>query len=104
MGQKRYRDTRRKRRVHFRLEAGEAKQVSLLVRLNRIEKRIYPMNKEEKSGHWKKILVLPPGRYWYRFSVDGRWVNDPENERKLLEPGGRIVNELLVYLPTTKEL
>jgi 1,4-alpha-glucan branching enzyme len=104
MGLKRHRDTRRKKRVHFRLEAAKAKQVSLVVQLNRFEKRKYPMNKEDNHGHWKKILVLPPGRYRYRFSVDGRWVNDPENERKLLEPGGSVENELLVYLPMTKEL
>ena len=29
------------------------------------------------NGHWAKVLSLPPGRYEYRFVVDGQWVDDP---------------------------
>jgi len=29
------------------------------------------------EGWWIKDLVLPPGRYEYRFVVDGQWVDDP---------------------------
>ena len=99
-----YTDSRKKRRVHFRLEACEAEQVYLVIKLNHFENRTYPMNREDGSDLWTKILVLPPGRYQYTFSVDGRWVNDPENTRKLSRPGGMDINECLVYLPTTKEL
>jgi chromosome partitioning protein len=28
---------------------------------------------------WTKILQLPPGRYQYRYIVDGEWREDPEN-------------------------
>jgi chromosome partitioning protein len=28
---------------------------------------------------WTKILQLPPGRYRYRYVVDGQWREDPEN-------------------------
>ena len=28
---------------------------------------------------WTKILRLPPGRYQYRYVVDGEWREDPEN-------------------------
>lgn len=28
---------------------------------------------------WTKILKLPPGRYQYRYVVDGEWREDPEN-------------------------
>jgi chromosome partitioning protein len=31
------------------------------------------------NGEWKMKLPLPPGRYRYRFVVDGRWVTDPNN-------------------------
>jgi 1,4-alpha-glucan branching enzyme len=29
------------------------------------------------NGKWAKELALPPGRYEYRFVVDGVWVDDP---------------------------
>lgn len=29
------------------------------------------------DGKWAKELSLPPGRYEYRFVVDGEWTSDP---------------------------
>ena len=29
------------------------------------------------GGRWLKELALPPGRYEYRFVVDGVWADDP---------------------------
>ncbi len=29
------------------------------------------------GGRWVKELVLQPGRYEYRFIVDGKWISDP---------------------------
>lgn len=29
------------------------------------------------DGRWLKELALPPGRYEYRFVVDGVWTDDP---------------------------
>ncbi len=29
------------------------------------------------EGRWLKELALPPGRYEYRFVVDGVWTDDP---------------------------
>ena len=37
--------------------------------------------KKGKHGLWEKIIVVPPGRYEYRFLVDGKWQNDPGNEQ-----------------------
>ena len=97
-------DSRRRRRVHFKLDDPEADQVNLFIRLGRTESRNYPMNKEDGSHTWTRTLLLPPGRYQYTFSVDGRWVSDPCNQRKIVQAGGVITSEILVYLPTTKEL
>jgi hypothetical protein len=30
-----------------------------------------------EDGKWAKELALPPGRYEYRFVVDGQWMDDP---------------------------
>jgi len=29
------------------------------------------------DGLWEKRLTLPPGRYEYKFVVDGNWLHDP---------------------------
>jgi len=34
---------------------------------------------EFSNGVWKKIMALSPGRYRYRYVVDGRWLSDPLN-------------------------
>src|SRR5207247_7152321 len=34
---------------------------------------------EPGDGIWKKVVNLPPGRYRYRYIVDGRWQSDPLN-------------------------
>ena len=31
------------------------------------------------GGIWSKTVPLPPGRYHYRYVVDGRWLTDPLN-------------------------
>lgn len=35
-----------------------------------------------KSGQHKKSLKLKPGRYEYRFVVDGNWWSDPANKQR----------------------
>jgi len=32
-----------------------------------------------ENGKWTTKLALPPGRYRYKFVVDGQWTNDPHN-------------------------
>ena len=48
----------------------------------------YPLKKDEK-GLWTITIRLAPGRYEYRFVVDGEWLNDPKcDERTPNEFGG----------------
>jgi chromosome partitioning protein len=35
------------------------------------------------DGHWQREIALKPGVYQYRFIVDGKWQNDPQNTRKV---------------------
>ena len=46
---------------------------------------------------WVKVLKLPPGRYRYRFVVDGQWQSDPLNS--LAEPSPFGGNDSLLVLP-----
>ncbi len=41
---------------------------------------------ENESGIWQRSFELMPGRYVYKFIVDGRWIEDPKNPD--MEPDG----------------
>jgi chromosome partitioning protein len=53
---------------------------------------------EQDAGSrvWTKILLLPPGRYEYRYVVDGEWREDPENPEAVAGPGGGRSSVLVV--------
>ena len=40
------------------------------------------------DGRWAEELALPPGRYEYRFVVDGQWVDDPAAKESVPNPFG----------------
>ena len=37
-----------------------------------------PMVRRAESRLWEKRLLLPPGRYEYKFIVDGVWMHNPD--------------------------
>lgn len=45
---------------------------------------------------WRKILCLSPGTYHYRYVVDGRWREDPDNPRVETGPVGERNSVLVV--------
>lgn len=40
------------------------------------------------NGSWGIELALPPGRYEYRFVIDGEWVDDPNATEFTISPFG----------------
>ncbi len=76
---KQYNETKPVCKVTFKLAkdiAGSAKQVNLAGDFNNWDASANLM-KKEKNGLWKTTLSLKPGRYEYRFLIDGNWENDP---------------------------
>ena len=63
-------------KVSFVLLDLGAKQVSLSGDFNGWSPNATPMRRDS-SGHWETTLDLVPGRYQYKFVVDGEWVPDP---------------------------
>ncbi len=49
-----------------------------------------------EDGKWAKELALPPGRYEYRFVVDGQWVDDPAATERIPNSFGTANAVLLV--------
>jgi RNA polymerase-binding transcription factor DksA len=53
--------------------------------------------KRNRQGIWQGILLLPPGRYEYRFLVDGEWQDDPACPERVPNPFGSENCVLCVY-------
>ncbi len=66
-----------KRRITFKLIAPEAEQVVLAASFNGWDNGGTVLKRDAK-GVWKTQVSLDPGRYEYRFRVDGHWRDDPE--------------------------
>lgn len=75
------------REIMFNLRAPDAKEVYVVGDFNNWtpdENSRMQMDSEA----WQKKMPLEPGRYHYRFVVDGQWVDDPGNPRKESNPFG----------------
>ena len=73
--------------IEFKLFAPEAQEVFLVGEFNNWDPNGYKMRRF-KDGTCKKSVQLKPGRYEYRFLVDGQWWTDPENGEKTINPYG----------------
>jgi len=62
----------------FTLMAPKAGKVSVTGSFNSWDKSGTPL-KKDKSGVWATDLSLKPGRYEYKYIVDGQWWTDPAN-------------------------
>jgi 1,4-alpha-glucan branching enzyme len=63
-------------KTEFSLLAPQAKSAFIAGDFNQWDLSSHPL-KQDKKGVWKISLALGPGRYEYRFFVDGEWQNDP---------------------------
>ena len=64
------------KKVPFEFMAPDARKVYLAGDFNHWDTSANPM-KKDKKGVWKAAVSLKPGKYEYRFLVDGNWANDP---------------------------
>lgn len=53
------------------------------------------LNTKEK-GRWEKKLDLKPGKYRYKFVVDGQWIQDPQNSQTETNPFGGVDSVITV--------
>ena len=83
------------RKVTLRLKAMEAKEVNVAGDFNKWDSVVHPMSKDDE-GRWKTTLRLPPGRYEFKFMVDGQWRECSENEFTVPNEFGTLNNVLVV--------
>ena len=71
----------RGRTIAFTLNAPDAKEVMISGDFTNWERAsLRRMNPKDKI--WRKELTLKPGRYEYKFLVDGNWIVDPNNHNR----------------------
>ena len=75
------------KKATFKFMAPEAHNVSLAGDFNAWKPESHPL-KRTSNGLWKINLSLSPGRYEYRFLVDGQWHNDPDCKSHVSNPYG----------------
>jgi hypothetical protein len=72
----------------FVLDHLDSSEVFLCGDFNRWAPQSMRMIRRDGSGRWEKRLTLPPGRYEYRFIVDGIWMSDPRASAEVSNPYG----------------
>ena len=65
------------REVAFILNSPHARSVYLCGDFNEWSPTGLPMIERIEGRLWEKRLMLPPGRYEYKFIVDGGWRHNP---------------------------
>lgn len=90
----------KRQKVTFSLEAVDAESVALTGDFNDWNPEKHPMQRDE-NGVWHKNLLLLPGKYEYKFMVDGRWQVDPQNEQTCANRYGTY-NSVVNLIPKTK--
>jgi 1,4-alpha-glucan branching enzyme len=63
--------------VEFRFISPKAKKVSVAGCFNNWDPKDLPAKKDTK-GNWVAQASLKPGKYEYKFFVDGCWMTDPK--------------------------
>jgi 1,4-alpha-glucan branching enzyme len=66
----------RAKSMEFKLYAPQARRVSIAGSFNNWNTRTLSA-KRDSQGNWAVKTSLKPGRYEYKFFVDGSWLNDP---------------------------
>jgi 1,4-alpha-glucan branching enzyme len=73
--------------TEFWLDAPLASSVHLTADFTQWETHAIPLTRND-NGTWRISLPLAPGRYMYRFLVDGDWHDDPHCSDRVPNPFG----------------
>ena len=70
--------------VQFSLYAPDNKRVHIVGDFNIWSTTADPMYDREGDGVWTILIPLEPGRYEYKFYIDGeKWIPDPGNSERI---------------------
>ena len=89
----------KRRKVSFEFWAPAAQSVSLMGTFNQWNAKVHIM-KKGADGRWRKSIMAFPGRYEYRYLVDGKWESDPANDNSCPNEFGTLNNVIEVLEKT----
>ena len=75
--------------VIFAVPQPGARQVLLSGEFNGWSREATPMRRQE-NGRWETTVDLAPGRYQYKFVVDGQWISDPQARENVWNEHGTL--------------
>lgn len=71
-------DKPKRKRITFQLVTEPGSKVSIAGSFNNWEPETTPLNDKNGNGTYTRSMLLAPGRYEYKFVIDGVWCVDPE--------------------------
>ncbi len=75
--------------VQFICYAPKARRVAIVGDFNNWSTAADPMYDRGEKGAWSITLPLQPGRYEYKFLIDGeKWIPDPGNPKRIKDGFG----------------
>jgi hypothetical protein len=80
--------------VEFVLNAPQASSVVIAGTFNQWDPQKTPLQRD--GDGWKARIPLKPGRYEYRFVVDGQWITDPNCKETVRNDYGSTNSVLVV--------
>ena len=81
--------------IEFSFYAPLAQDVKLAGSFSDWQKKAIRLNPSE-TGHWKTKIRLKPGRYEYRYLIDGQWENDQRKIEQIMNAHGSANNVLVI--------
>ena len=85
----------KRKKIQFSFYDEDAESVSVLGDFNEWDEKKHVMQRDAQNI-WRKTAMLAPGTYEYRFKVDERWENDPQNDNFCINSFGTRNNVLHV--------
>jgi hypothetical protein len=83
--------------VLFSLYAPDNERVYLVGDFNNWSTTADPMYDRERDGVWTILIPLEPGRFEYKFYIDGeKWIPDPGNPERIDDGFGGLNSVIIV--------
>jgi 1,4-alpha-glucan branching enzyme len=75
--------------IRFSIHYPKAQRVIIAGDFNGWSSSADPLFDREGTGFWTIVLPLPPGRYEYKYVIDGKkWIPDPRNPERVKDGFG----------------
>lgn len=82
--------------IDLTFQQPNARSVCVAGTFNNWDQSKTPMRRDGSDSIWKVSLPLKPGRYEYRFVVDGQWISDPNARESAINDFGSTNSVLVV--------